>query len=215
MIAQRAMKQMTGYFGGYISKRQKVGQFELKQSVAALPLYKVKLAERKSSAASALALFTNRLFTTLEGKGILRSGVEETLLAAEYNPRDELAAEFIRTFQQSLFFGQAYLQRLDQLRKKVDVQFEKCLPKKGRDATTVDHVSLYGLRPADKSCFYMSPWEFTQWWRPIRLQHPSSSYRYTRWKPDCDKTNAEPGVDYEVDIEVCKHSHVRNTIMEP
>ena len=29
MIAQRAMKQMTGYFGGYISKRQKMGKFEL------------------------------------------------------------------------------------------------------------------------------------------------------------------------------------------
>ena len=37
LIAQRAMKQMTGYFGGYISKRQKMGKFEVKKSVAALP----------------------------------------------------------------------------------------------------------------------------------------------------------------------------------
>ena len=31
LIAQRAMKQMTGYFGGYISKRQKMPGFELKK----------------------------------------------------------------------------------------------------------------------------------------------------------------------------------------
>ena len=115
---------------------------------------------------------------------------------------------FMRTFQKSLFFGRAYLQRLDQLRKNLAVQFEKCLPTKGRDATFVDQVSLYGLRPAVPSCFYMSPWEFTQWWRPIRLHKPSNTYRYTKWKPDGDKESAEPGVDYEVDIESCKHSHV-------
>ena len=43
MIAQRAMKQMTGYFGGYISKRQKIGKFEVKKSLAALPLMKQRL----------------------------------------------------------------------------------------------------------------------------------------------------------------------------
>ena len=34
------MKQMTGYFGGHISKRQKIGQFEIKKSISALPLLK-------------------------------------------------------------------------------------------------------------------------------------------------------------------------------
>ena len=38
IIAQRAMKTITGYFGGYISKRQKVGNFEIRASVKALPL---------------------------------------------------------------------------------------------------------------------------------------------------------------------------------
>ena len=32
-IAQRAMKQMCGYFGGYISKKQRVGQYECKKSI--------------------------------------------------------------------------------------------------------------------------------------------------------------------------------------
>ena len=46
LIAQRAMKQMTGYFGGYISKRQKMGQFELKKSVSALLPLQEKLQKK-------------------------------------------------------------------------------------------------------------------------------------------------------------------------
>ena len=77
LIAQRAMKQMTGYFGGYIGKKQKVGQFELKKSIAALPFLKQKLAHRDIKSASVqLAHVTNRMFTTLEGKGVLRASTE-------------------------------------------------------------------------------------------------------------------------------------------
>ena len=32
LLTQRAMKQMTGYFAGYISKKQKLGNFELKSA---------------------------------------------------------------------------------------------------------------------------------------------------------------------------------------
>ena len=42
-ISQRAMKALTGYFGGYISKRQKMGRFELKKSIATLSLLQEKL----------------------------------------------------------------------------------------------------------------------------------------------------------------------------
>ena len=105
-IAQRAMKQMTGYFGGYISKRQKIGKFELKKSVAALPLMKEKLQRRNLRTGSALlAHATNRMFSTLEGKGILRACTEEFMLASQYRPRDPLAAEFIRTFRHQNFGG--------------------------------------------------------------------------------------------------------------
>ena len=36
LVPQRAVKQMTGYFGGYLAKRQKLGASDLKKSVAAL-----------------------------------------------------------------------------------------------------------------------------------------------------------------------------------
>ena len=85
-IAQRAMKQMVGYFGGYISKRQKVGQYELKKSIGSLPLLKQRLEKRGVSAGTQLALVCNRMFTTLESKGILRTAPEELMLASQYRP---------------------------------------------------------------------------------------------------------------------------------
>ena len=86
-VGERAAKQMAGYFGGYISKKQKIGRFELKQSIAAMPFLRSKLiAEQKQSPSSQLAHVTNRIFVNLEGKGVLRSGVEEFLLASEYTP---------------------------------------------------------------------------------------------------------------------------------
>ena len=71
IIAQRAMKTITGYFGGHISKRQKMGQFEMKASVKALPLMAQKLRARHFKRGSAqLAHVVTRMFTTLESKGI-------------------------------------------------------------------------------------------------------------------------------------------------
>ena len=107
LVGQRAVKQMIGYFGGYISKKQKLGRFELKQSIASQPFLFNKLIKKEQiSAGNQLAHVCNRLFTNLEGKGILRSGVEECMLASEYSPSDELSAEFIRTFRHSFFFRQ-------------------------------------------------------------------------------------------------------------
>ena len=85
ILAQRAMKTISGYFGGYISKRQKVGRFELRSAVKTLPLFKQKLQGKalKNSIAY-LAHASNRMSTTLEGKGVLRMAPEEFMLASLY-----------------------------------------------------------------------------------------------------------------------------------
>ena len=70
IIAQKAMKNMVGYFVGYISKRQKIGSFELKITSAALPFVEAKI-KGMGSASSQAAHVTNSLITTLEGKGTL------------------------------------------------------------------------------------------------------------------------------------------------
>ena len=83
---------MTWYFCGYISKRQKIGKFGLKKFVAALPLMKEKLQQRGLKTASAqLVHASNRMFSVLEGKGILRTCTEGFMLASQYKPHDPLA----------------------------------------------------------------------------------------------------------------------------
>lgn len=51
LVGQRAVKQMIGYFGGYISKKQKVGRFELKQSIASQPFLFNKLIKKQQISA--------------------------------------------------------------------------------------------------------------------------------------------------------------------
>ena len=116
IIVQRAMKSITGYFGGYISKRQKMGQSELRAAVKALPLMKEKLRRKNFKRSSAqLAHVVNRMFTTLESKGILRTAPEEFMLTSLYKPHDPLAAEFFRSSRHEFFFGKQYLALYDSL----------------------------------------------------------------------------------------------------
>ena len=183
LIAQRAMKQMTGYFGGYISKRQKIGKCEVQKSVAALPLLQEKLVQRNlKTASSQLAHVTNRMFSVLEGKGILRTCTEEFMLASQYKPHDPLAAEFIRTFRHQHFFGKYYLDRYDALyeqKKNVDIRVQ--MPRHGLGENVPDLVALYGYRSLDPNLFFLSPWEFCQWYKPHRLRPPSDNYPWTKF----------------------------------
>ena len=72
-----------------------MGQFELRSSVNALPLMAQKLKQRELKRGSAqLAHVVNRMFTTLESKGILRTAPEEFMLSSLYKAHDPLAAEF-------------------------------------------------------------------------------------------------------------------------
>eukprot|EP00973_Karenia_brevis_P035442 4884854-Karenia_brevis.AAC.1 len=52
---QRSQENITGYFGGYISKAQPIGKYELSRSIATLPLLRKKLLERKSKSSYQLA----------------------------------------------------------------------------------------------------------------------------------------------------------------
>ena len=69
------------------------------------------------------------MFCHLEGRGILRSGVEDVMLSAEYNKADPLAAEFIRTFRDRFFFGKVYLDRYHAIREKKQITIDTCIPK--------------------------------------------------------------------------------------
>ena len=74
------------------------------------------------------------------------------------------------------------------------------------------HVDCYGYRGNDPRLYYLSPWEFTMWWEPVKLQPPvwyAAMYAttpMTTWTPDglvnyeAHRDDAalvlQPGVDY-------------------
>ena len=179
------MKTISGYFGGYISKKQKVGNFEIRNSVRALPLFFQKLRNKEYKHSSAhLAQVTNRMFTVLEPKGVLRMAPEEFMLSSMYKAHDPLSAEFIRTFRHEFFYRRQLLERYEYLQTKVSrMTVSMLLPKVGKGHVSTDAASLYGFRPQHSDSFYLSPWEFCQWFKAVRLERPSATYDLSIWTP--------------------------------
>jgi len=215
-IAQKAMKQMTGYFSGYFSKKQLTGQFELKKTMEALPSLKQTLMQRPNqSASSHLAQVVNRTVTALEGKGILRAAAEEFLLATRFKKHDELSAEFIRTFRHREFPGKNYLQRYHAIKHEVQQEVSIFIPKGPFDKTVSDDVSLYGFRPCHPNTFFLSPWMFWQWFFAHKLRPPAHGYHLTQLTeagsekmklPQADRQPLELAVDFVVnDSFIKKH----------
>ena len=91
-IAYRAMRNTTGYYIGYMQKKQPVGKFELQQAMQNLKFLQEKL-QNKSNAAQYHNL-ANCMLGDLEFRGHLRPITEEFNLAANYHHHDVLNAEF-------------------------------------------------------------------------------------------------------------------------
>ena len=107
MIAasQRAQRNTTGYYTGYIQKRQPVGKFELRQATQNLR-YLPKTIENRSNPQQYHHV-ANRTLGDLEYRGHVRPATEETNLAANHNKDDVTFAEFLRTFTTAPFYGGA------------------------------------------------------------------------------------------------------------
>ena len=70
--------------------------------------------------------------------------------------------------------GKYYVNRYDALvakHKTVDLQM--LLPRHTSSAEVTDDVALYGFRPSCLDLFFLSPWEFCQWFKPHRLRAPA------------------------------------------
>ena len=151
---------------------------------------------------------TNRMFTTLESKGILRTAPEESMLASLHKVSDPLAAEFVRTFRHEFFFGRQLLQRYEHLREEAAQQkVSVLLPKFVGGRNKTDFASLYGFRPQHADTFFLSPWEFCQWFEAVQLQPPSASNALAKWTSTGktkfgtgDMQNLRPIEDYEFDL---------------
>ena len=109
---QRTQKTTTGYFCGYISKRQPVGKYELAQAAECQGYLRDENAERTPLRQQALVV--NRALSDLEKRGTLRTAPEEFNLASRSQPGDPARAEFVRTFMSQPFCGAAYLGAYEQ-----------------------------------------------------------------------------------------------------
>ena len=113
VIAQKAMRQATGYFSGYICKRQPVGRFELRQAGRNLPLLlQPKLLDQKN-ASGQMAQVVSKMFCTSETRGKLRTAAEEHNLGANSCEGDAMSAEFICLFSKEKLSGYDLLNRLE------------------------------------------------------------------------------------------------------
>ena len=101
IAAQRAQRNTTGYYTGYIQKRQLVGKFELRQAALNLK-YLAKSIEKRSNAQQYHHV-ANRMLGDLEYRGHVRLATEESNLSGNHNETDIMAAEFIRTFMAAPF----------------------------------------------------------------------------------------------------------------
>ena len=89
-VAQRAQRNMTGYYTGYMQKRQPVGAFELREATKNLKYLNNKL-PHKSNAAQ-FHNIANRMLGDLEFRGHHRPITEEFNLAANFHAQDVMNA---------------------------------------------------------------------------------------------------------------------------
>ena len=127
-----------------------------------------------------LSHVVNRMFTTLESKGILRMATEEFMLAASFHRWDSLSSEFIRSCREANFYGRAFLERVEAIAShQENLTLTTILPGNKKSMVALDIVSLYGVRPPLPWIWYSSPFEFCQWFFIHRLRPPSQGYNLT------------------------------------
>jgi hypothetical protein len=180
-VAYRAQRNTTGYYTGYMQKRQPVGAFELKQATANLKFLQGKL-QGKSNAAQYHNM-ANRVLGDLEFRGHVRPITEEFNLPANYHEHDVCNAELYRTFGTATFCGAGLLRRLRRAKDAIGDTKTKALPLRKpvgqQRAGSTFHISFedaYGYRGIAPSVYYLSPWEFTALWS-IEYLKPPSAYR--------------------------------------
>ena len=184
-ITYRAQRSSAGYFAGYMSKRQGVGRFELAQANKNLAWLKDKL--QGKSNAHQYHTVANRALGDLEFRGCARPITEEFNLAGNYNKNDVLQAEFYRTSNFEQFLGGNILRLLRSQKKQSSPESTQCTffrkrigYVKKKEGFEVPWEQRYGFRGAHPAFYYLSPWEFVQWWFLDRLRPPTTDNR-TQW----------------------------------
>ena len=106
---QAVMAAIAGYFGGYTSKMQPIGERQLKQLREAIE--RRVAGEKSQGAALDFQIYARRLIKDLKLKGTTRTAVEGLNLSLHWHEADILAAECTRTFPTVTFPATLLLKR--------------------------------------------------------------------------------------------------------
>ncbi|CAE7860116.1 esrp2 [Symbiodinium microadriaticum] len=177
----RAQSVTNGYFGGYISKKQRLGQVELRKCAAKM----LQLGQLKqgSSAQQQFRAASGRMISDLELNGTLRGAVETVNLCINAQEHDALAAECLRTFPTVSVAGRNWLSRAEAVlaRKGAESLGEKRVPYRcskvlKRAQATVPWVEAYAFRPAAPTELAdLCPFEFYRFWAVEAVEVPTLS----------------------------------------
>ena len=110
LVPQRAVKQMTGYFGGYLAKRQKLGASDLKKSVAALAPAKRNCIRVNCARGEPHVRHFGRQGHSPGTRG-------KFMQSSRYDENDPLAAEFIHACWHQEFHDMFYVDYCDAARE--------------------------------------------------------------------------------------------------
>ena len=185
-LAQRVAQTQTlrnGYFGGYISKRQKIGKFEARRCIE--KMHKLRELHQGKSEYQQQRAVSGRMITDIEMNGTIRGAVEEFHLCTNLHEYDAMFAECIRSFPTVSIDAQNWLYRLTLETDKVsDMLVTAMVPpaKKPqvRSRKTIPHMDIYGFRALNTPFGNLSAFEFFRYWTAEALGPPSSLDGRTR-----------------------------------
>ncbi len=210
---QLAQDAQAGYACDYQCKRQPSGCNEVRECCVGLS--KLGQTLRNQPLAYAGKRYMGRVLCHAYNNGIVRSAVENRNLRANARDHDVTFAESFRTCSTVAFMGIQFLQVIEkgtENEKKI-VHFERDLRDAARPRLTAKNTALlYGHRPMHRADLkYLSPYEFTMYWKPELLTYTRSAEEdgrnsceaslTTRGQKKCvQDANCElvPGEDYVV-----------------
>ena len=181
---QAAMAAAAGYFGGYTSKMQDIGEKEVRRLSATLTR-KLAGEEKHESEAQAFQYYSRRLVRDLEAKGIVRTALESTQLSLHADHPDALMAECIRTFPTVTFPASLLLKReeVETLKTPGASIIAAVFHGHGRKNamfTEAPFDLMYGFRGTTHNVDLLSPYETLLHWSLERIGAPTSAEKLLR-----------------------------------
>ena len=204
LAAQRAQDAQTGYCCDYCAKNQPMGVHEIKEfqkghvvlsaSMRNLPLEQVGKKHM------------GRLMSDAYCKGIVRGQVEGCNIRANHKLGQTVAAERISTADFVAFPGHAYITSVKRFYGEATHQpptrkYVKTKPigSGAHHLREVDIVQVYGHRPSDAECWWLSPYEFTMYWALVPTRVPQT---WREWEE-------EDAATWDVTLTPCGQRHLQ------